>query len=678
MAEQHYTLGIDLGTTFSAAAVHAGDRTQMVTLGHRSTVVPSVVFLAEDGTTVLGEAALRRGLAEPERVARQFKRRVGDSVPLILGGMPLSAEALSAALLRGIVDEVVEQRGGPPSALAVTHPANWGPFKLERLADILRMAEVGDGVLTLSEPEAAALSYAAAERVPVGTVLAVYDLGGGTFDASVLRKSATGFEVLGTPSGVEHLGGIDVDEAVFDHVARSLGDDLLSLPEGEATQRLVARLRSDCVDAKEALSADTQATVSVTLPRRHVDVRITRAELEAKVRPMLDQSVAALRRTIASAELEPADVDRVLLVGGSSRVPLVAELVAEAIGRPLVVDAHPKHATALGAARFAAQATGLGGVDVPPPGPVPGPGAATAATVVAAPPVVPAPMTEPVTVAEGPWAPPTAPLAPTVPAAPVTAVGVPPAGPQPGLPAADGPLPRPANRTPLLVAAALVVLAAIGAVAALAASGGDDDNPGANRVPITSIDDDTPASSEAPTTATSGTPTTAEPTTSTTRRTTTTTAPPQPVEVGIVGAAAPAEAATGNDACNNPTSYAATNMVDGAEDTAWRVDGDATGTTLAFDLGGSYRVLNVGLVPGYAKVDPCDGADRFVQNRRPTSVTWIFDDGTTVSQQLADAPDMQRVSVDAVSSSVQLRIDGVTGDPERDFTAISEVSVQGT
>src|SRR5690606_36437882 len=94
-----YSLGIDLGTTFSAAAIHSQGRTQVVTLGHRDTVVPSVAFVAEDGTTVLGTAGLRRGAAEPERLARQFKRRVGDSVPLILGGMPLTAELLTARLL---------------------------------------------------------------------------------------------------------------------------------------------------------------------------------------------------------------------------------------------------------------------------------------------------------------------------------------------------------------------------------------------------------------------------------------------------------------------------------------------------------------------------------------------------------------------------------------------------
>jgi hypothetical protein len=240
-------------------------------------------------------------------------------------------------------------------------------------------------------------------------------------------------------------------------------------------------------------------------------------------------------------------------------------------------------------------------------------------------------------------------------------------GPPPG----PGPGPGAPSRTPLLVVAALLVLATIGAVAALVANGGDDDTGG--RIATTSLPGPT-TTATGPATTGGTTPTTAA--TTTTRPSTTTTAP-RPVPLDVVAAGAPAEAAGGNDACGNPTSFTAANMVDGVHETAWRMDGDGTGTTLTFDLGGARRVLEVGLVPGYAKVDPCDGVDRFAQNRRPTSVTWVFDDGTTVSQQLADAPDMQRVNVDVESTTVQLRIEGVTGDPERDFTAISEVALAG-
>jgi hypothetical protein len=168
------------------------------------------------------------------------------------------------------------------------------------------------------------------------------------------------------------------------------------------------------------------------------------------------------------------------------------------------------------------------------------------------------------------------------------------------------------------------------------------------------------------------TSTTAAPTT------TTTTAPPNPVALTVASVSAPSTAPSGVDACQTPTSYDAGHLTDGAADTAWRMPGDATGQTLTLDLGAQRRVLRVGLAPGYNKVDPCDGADRWEQNRRPTTVTWLFDDGTETRQTLADTRDMQTLAVDATTTTIGLRIEGTTAAPERDFTAVSEVSVQGS
>jgi hypothetical protein len=256
-----YYLGIDLGTTYTAAARYRDGVPEMVSLGNRSTVVPSAVLVTREGEFLIGEAALRRGTVEPERLAREFKRRIGDSVPLLLGGSPLSAEALSARLLRWVIDRVSQMEGGPPSRVALTFPANWGLFKQELLAQVIRLAEVGSAV-TLTEPDAAAISYAATERVAVGETIAVYDLGGGTFDAAILRKTAAGFDLLGEPEGIEQLGGIDIDEAVFDHVRQAAADAFADLDlDDSATVAAVARLRRDCVDAKEVLSADTDVTI---------------------------------------------------------------------------------------------------------------------------------------------------------------------------------------------------------------------------------------------------------------------------------------------------------------------------------------------------------------------------------------------------------------------------------
>jgi molecular chaperone DnaK (HSP70) len=346
-----YQLGIDLGTTYTAAAVCRDGHAEIATLGTRSAAVPSVLYLGPDGTERHGDAANRRALTESDRVVREFKRRIGDPTPLVVGGTPYSAEALAAKQLRWVADRIAEREGGLPDAITITHPASWGPYKTDLLAQAARMAGL-DAVTLLPEPEAAAIAYASAERVEPGSAVAVYDLGGGTFDAAVLRRTpAGGFELLGTPEGIERLGGIDVDESVYGHVDRVLGGALSALdPSDPATLSAVARLRQDCVDAKEALSSDTDVRIPVLLPGVRTEVRMVRGELEAMIRLVVAETIAALGRALASARLAPADLTAVLLVGGSSRIPLVAQMVSEALGRPVAVDADPKHAVALGAA----------------------------------------------------------------------------------------------------------------------------------------------------------------------------------------------------------------------------------------------------------------------------------------------------------------------------------------
>ncbi len=355
-----YQVGIDLGTTYTAAAVHRDEKASIFSLGGRAAAIPSVVLLREDETILTGEAAVRRAITEPERVAREFKRRLGDTTPIIVGGSPYSAEALMARLLRSVLEEVAKREGGPPSRIAVSHPANWGPYKLDLFRQAIRLAGLDqDAVVTLTEPEAAAISYANQERVEEGQIVAVYDLGGGTFDACVLRRTREGFEIIGKPEGIERLGGIDFDAAVFAHVARSLDDALNELdPDDPTAMAAVSRLRVDCVDAKEALSSDTDATIPVLLPNLQTEVRLTRREFESVVRPSLVDSIEAMRRAVASAGIEMSQVAKVLLVGGSSRIPLVAQMVSSDLGRPVAVDAHPKHAIALGAAYAAAAASG--------------------------------------------------------------------------------------------------------------------------------------------------------------------------------------------------------------------------------------------------------------------------------------------------------------------------------
>jgi len=375
-----YSLGVDLGTTFTAAAISDGAQAEMITLGDRSVVAPSVVFVREDGEVVTGEAAGRRAASAPERAARTFKRRLGDPTPIRLAGASYPVTGLLSLLLRDVLSKVTETRGAPPERVVLTHPANWGAFRRGLFEEVPQLAGLA-GALLITEPEAAAAHYAASRQLGTGEIVAVYDLGGGTFDATVVRKLADGVETLGTPEGVERLGGVDFDQAVFDFVNFSSDGTLDELDQRDPRAFLaLTRLRQDCVLAKEALSADTETLLPVFLPDKQFDVRITRAEFENLVRAQIESTISGLARALRSAEVTAADLSAVLLVGGSSRIPLVAEMVSEELGRPILVDTHPKYAVALGAATVArlpstARANGVV------PGPVPGAGSMPAGSM---------------------------------------------------------------------------------------------------------------------------------------------------------------------------------------------------------------------------------------------------------------------------------------------------------
>ena len=348
-----YLLGIDVGTTRTAAATGRPDaglnEFEVVNLGDRASSVPSVLYLGDDGSVLVGEAAERRATSSPDHVVREFKRRIGDPTPLVVAGRPWLPEELSARLVRWVVDRVAERHGGPAERIVVTHPASWGGHKQERLASAL--SAHGIPVTFLAEPQAAALHYAAAERVESGSTIAVYDLGGGTFDSAVVHKDGRRFALAGRPEGVERLGGVDFDELVFEHVREGLPAAFDGLDEDDpAVLSAVATIRRECREAKEALSSDTEVSIPVLTPGAQGTVRLHRSEFEALIRPRIEETVDALRHAVASAGLTPDQLTAVLLVGGSSRIPLVAELVSEHLGRPVAVDADPKNAIAKGAA----------------------------------------------------------------------------------------------------------------------------------------------------------------------------------------------------------------------------------------------------------------------------------------------------------------------------------------
>jgi molecular chaperone DnaK (HSP70) len=170
-----YSQGVDLGTTFVATAIAGEGRAEMFALGDRTVVAPAVVYAGADGAILTGEAAHRRAVSCPDRVAREFKRRLGDPTPVVFGGTPYPVTALLAALLRDVMTRVSEIEGAPPDTVVLTHPANWGPYRRELFEEVPQLAGV-PRVRMVTEPEAAAAHYAAARQLVDGDTVAVYDL----------------------------------------------------------------------------------------------------------------------------------------------------------------------------------------------------------------------------------------------------------------------------------------------------------------------------------------------------------------------------------------------------------------------------------------------------------------------------------------------------------------------
>jgi len=354
-----YSLGIDLGTSAVAAAVCDGATLEIVALGDRSALIPAAVYRrGSDGALIVGEHAASRTVSSPARVARDLKRRLGDPTPALLGDQYYPVAALLAELLGHVARTVAERYAEPPDRVALSCPASWDPARRALFADVARHAGLTDPLL-VTEAEAAATQHAAAAGLTEGATVAVYDLGGGCFDAAVLGVRPGGLEVLGAPQGVGQLGGIDFDEALLHHVDGKTDGALSSLdiryPRALAA---LARARQDCRVAKETLSVDTRAVVPVHLQDGYVEIRIRRSEFERLIQEQLGATVAALTEAVRSAALDPTSVGTVLLAGGSSRIPLVTKLVTTALGPPTAVHTLPAHGVALGAATLAWRSTG--------------------------------------------------------------------------------------------------------------------------------------------------------------------------------------------------------------------------------------------------------------------------------------------------------------------------------
>jgi molecular chaperone DnaK len=329
-------VGIDLGTTFSAIAT-LDDRGQAVTLPNRDgeMLTPSAVLI-EDGSAVVGQAARDVSLDMPERVAQFIKRCIGQpKFDRLVSGREFRPETLSAIILRKLVQDA-ELRIGKVSKAVITVPAYFDDTRRKATKDAGRIAGL-DVIDILDEPTAAALAYSLQtgilgagnidEALPAKhqTVL-VYDLGGGTFDVTLVRLSRRRFECLGIEGDVR-LGGKDWDDRLVDHVASKFiaqhGTDPRTDPIALAT------LTSGAERAKRTLSKLNQATITCTHGGKVLTLVMTRSEFETLTRDLLTRTRLTTQQVLRQAKLGWDQVDRVLLVGGSTHMPMTGQMLQE-------------------------------------------------------------------------------------------------------------------------------------------------------------------------------------------------------------------------------------------------------------------------------------------------------------------------------------------------------------
>jgi actin-like ATPase involved in cell morphogenesis len=341
-------LAIDLGTSHTVGVVHREGQQVRPLIFDGSPLLPSGVALADDGTLVTGRDAERIAQLWPDRYEPHPKRRV-DEGSVLLGDRVLPISELLAVVLRRVVGEA-----GPAAANTVlTCPADWGRPRREVLRDAARRAGLGD--VTLVDEPVAAAAYCmavAGQRLYVGQALVVFDFGGGTLDVTVVRRDADQLRVLAT-GGLDDLGGLDVDAAVVGHLGHlvELRDPALwrrlQSPADPAQGRDRRAFWTEARAAKEMLSRTSSAPVQV--PGRPDALHLTRDELERIAGPLIARAVDETRRVVERAALGTGALAGVLLVGGSSRIPLVASRLHARLGVPPTMPEQPELPVAHGA-----------------------------------------------------------------------------------------------------------------------------------------------------------------------------------------------------------------------------------------------------------------------------------------------------------------------------------------
>jgi molecular chaperone DnaK len=351
-------IGIDLGTTNSEVAVVENGKARVL-LEDGQAILPSVVGLDEAGRLLVGAPARNQFVLAPERTVRSIKRKMGEAVAVKLGDQELSPQEISAMILRTLKQRAERELGRPVSKAVITVPAFFNEIQREATREAGELAGL-EVLRIINEPTAASLTY---EPHPTDMEhLLVYDLGGGTFDVSIVQIEQGVVEVLAS-HGDTHLGGDDFDELLLNYIC----DEFAAEHGIDLRQSLVAksRLLRAAEDAKKALSDAPFARIDEEfiaekdgLPL-HLNLELARDEYESLIEPLLSKTLVCIDESLSDAKLQASQIDKIILVGGASRTPLVHRLLTERLNQPLHTEVDPDLAVAMGAAIQGALIAGL-------------------------------------------------------------------------------------------------------------------------------------------------------------------------------------------------------------------------------------------------------------------------------------------------------------------------------
>src|SRR5690349_10914588 len=344
-------VGIDLGTTNSCVSVLEGGEPTVIANAEGSRTTPSIVAFARNGEVLVGEVAKRQAVTNPDRTIRSVKREIGTNWSIDIDGKKYTPQEISARVLMKLKRDAEAYLGETISDAVITVPAYFNDAQRQATKEAGEIA--GFNVLRIvNEPTAAALAYGLDKGSKEQTVL-VFDLGGGTFDVSLLELGEGVIEVKST-SGDNHLGGDDWDQRIIDHLVKTFrGEHGIDLG---ADKMALQRLREAAEKAKIELSAAT--TTGINLPYitagpagpLHLDMSLSRAEFQRMTQDLLDRTKAPFEQAIKDAGVKVADVDHVILVGGSARMPAVSDLVKQLTGKEPNKGVNPDEVVAVGAA----------------------------------------------------------------------------------------------------------------------------------------------------------------------------------------------------------------------------------------------------------------------------------------------------------------------------------------